>query len=165
MKKYFEIFLECIDEILLPLVLVAFFGIPCLLLGLTITGCENESTEVEIAPNIYIKNAENYEIIVDTIYECNVWKIEYAKINKNISEISASISGYIGSLEDLRKNPMEANNEYKIEKIEHKIDSLQHKLDELAKKRQVYSESKMKDSKKIDHIEIKIIYYIENNTY
>lgn len=95
-------------------------------------------------------------IVYDTIYECDVWKKEYANVNMNISMTISQIKGYKQTVDGL--NDKEENNEYIKAKCLYLLDSLENKvLPELINKRDKLSKDNREKSNKIDHIEIRII--------
>ena len=95
-------------------------------------------------------------VFCDTIYECDVWKKEYANVNMNISMTVSQIKGYKQTVDEL--NDKEENNEYIKAKCLYLLDSLENKvLPELINKRDKLSKDNREKSNKIDHIEIRII--------
>ena len=95
-------------------------------------------------------------VFYDTIYECDVWKKEYANVNMNISLAISQIKGYKQTVDGL--NDKEENNEYIKAKCLYLLDSLENKvLPELINKRDRLSKDNREKSNKIDHIEIRII--------
>lgn len=153
--KVLKCVLEGINEISIPLILFAFFGIPTILIGYAISVEEEKNKGIEIAQNVYIREPDQWEVRYDTIYEKTLWEYDWNHLNYEISECSSTYRSLMANIEST--DPSIENNELKIEEWKRDTTLICERLDSLAELREILNKDKCRYSNKIDHIVVKLI--------
>lgn len=155
LQKLWKYIFEGLNEISIPLILFAFFGIPTILIGYAFSIEEKETKGIEIAHNVYIREPGEWEVRYDTIYEKMLWEQEWNHLNFELSECSSVYRSLLANLEST--DPSIGNNELKIEEWKRDTTLVCAKIDSLAELRNTLDKDKRRYSNKIDCIIVKLI--------